>query len=110
MSNQVRFSQDTKFFDSPAKAFNGNSSHTNTKPDLARNRAELCFNMHGKVTIVDYAKFVELFLPAVKGDKATHTNIFQKIPQPNGEPDMYRELVSFPVICSHPARRRSHGG
>ena len=95
MSNQVRFSLDTKVSDSPAKAFNGNSSHTNTKPDLARNRAELCFNMHSKITIVDYAEFVDLFLPAVEGDKATHANIFEKIPRPNGEPDMYRELVSF---------------
>nr|VWO97254.1 Uncharacterized protein [Ganoderma boninense] len=95
MSNQVRFSHGTKFSDSTANTFNGNSSHTNTKPDLARNCAELCFNMHGKVTIVDYAKFVELFLPAVEGDKATHTDIFEKIPRLNGEPDMYRELVSF---------------
>ena len=39
MSNQVRFAEGTNF-DSPAKPFNGNSGHTSTKADLARNRAE----------------------------------------------------------------------
>ncbi|PIL33375.1 hypothetical protein GSI_03995 [Ganoderma sinense ZZ0214-1] len=93
MSNQVRFVHGTKLSDSPAKPFNGNSGHTNTKPDLARNRAELCFNMHGKITIVDYTKFVELFLPPLQDDKTAHVNIFENIPRPKGEPDMYKELL-----------------
>ncbi len=95
MSSQVRFAEGTKDFDSPAKPFNGNSSHTNTKPDLARNRAELCFNMHGKITIVEYSEFVDHFLPSFNENEITHKNIFEKIARPTGEPDMYKELVSF---------------
>ncbi|PIL30507.1 hypothetical protein GSI_07207 [Ganoderma sinense ZZ0214-1] len=102
MSNQVRFVPGTKFSDSPAKPFNGNSGHTNTKPDLARNRAELCFNMHGKITIVDYADFVKLFLPPFQDDQTTHVNIFENIARPKGEPDMYKELpkaINDAKIC-----------
>ncbi|PIL33435.1 hypothetical protein GSI_04057 [Ganoderma sinense ZZ0214-1] len=101
MSSQVRFAEGTNF-DSPAKPFNGNSSHTSTKPDLARNRAELCFNMHGKITIVEYSEFLDHFLPSFNHDKKKHDNIFEHIDRPKGEPDMYKELpkaINNAKIC-----------
>ncbi|KAI1784352.1 hypothetical protein LXA43DRAFT_1186478 [Ganoderma leucocontextum] len=103
MSNQVRFAEGTKDFDSPAKPFNGNSGHTNTKPDLARNRAELCFNMHGKITIVEYSEFVNHFLPSCNEKEITRKNIFENIGRPTGELDMYQELptaINGAKICS----------
>ncbi|KAI1797453.1 hypothetical protein LXA43DRAFT_969406 [Ganoderma leucocontextum] len=102
MSNQVRFAEGTKDFDSPAKPFNSNSGHTNTKPDLARNRAELCFNMHGKITIVEYSEFVNYFLPSFNENEITHENIFENIPRLTGEHDMYEELpkaINGAKIC-----------
>ena len=100
MSSQVRFAQGTKDFDSPAKPFNGNSGHTSTKADLARNRAELCFNMHGKITIVEYSEFVDHFLPSFNENEVKHDNIFELIDKPKSEPDMYNELVSFILSSS----------
>ena len=52
--------------------------------------------MHGKITVVEYSKFVELFLPPSNGsDEIAHENIFEHIDRPKGEPDMYKELVSL---------------
>ena len=96
MPSHVRFSEDTKVADSPHKGFINKANETNATEDLAHDRGELRFNMHGKITIVEYSEFVELFLPPSNDtDEIAHENIFENIDRPKGEPDMYKELVSL---------------
>ena len=100
MSSVVRFAEGTKDFDSPSKAFNGNSNHTNAKTDLARNRGELCFNMHGKITIVKYKDLVRRFLPSFHEHTTTSPNIFRALSKPKSEKNMYERIVSFVSLLS----------
>ena len=98
----VQFTADTKQSDSPAKAFNSNAAHTNTKHNLEANRGELRFNMHNKITIVEYDDFVKKFLPFIE-IKRPRPNVFKGIATPMNEADMYKTLVStvsfFDMAC-----------
>ena len=96
--SQVTFAEGTNF-DSPRKAFKYNSPHTNDHHDRLAERAELCFNMHNKITVVERKVFAKHFVPSLDSMAAwRRESIFAGLSQPNGEADMYETLVS--TVCS----------
>ena len=94
----VHFSPDTNQFDSPVKAFNFGSDHTNTAHSLADKRGELRFNMHGKVTVVDYSEFINHFLPSFNTPQEKCENVFKEGATPAVESNMYSYLVSGSLV------------
>ena len=103
MPSHVRFSEDTKVADSPHKGFINKSNETNATEDLAHDRGELRFNMHGKITLVSSDDFFAHFLPSVNTPKSAINAVrFAELAKPSSEGEMYSSLVSRSVsVLTH---------
>ena len=106
MPSHVRFSEDTKVADSPHKGFINKASETNATEDLAHDRGELRFNMHGKITLVSSDDFFAHFVPSVNTLGEINADIFAQLAKPSSESEMYLSLVSRSVITSTGERGR----
>ena len=96
--SKVTFAEGTNG-DSPRKAFKNNSPYTNGQHDRLGERAELCFNMHNKITVVERKVFADNFVASLKSTPAwRRKSIFAGLPQPKGEAKMYKTLVS--TVCT----------
>lgn len=96
--------------DTPVRAHISKGTHANCQPTRNENHRELRHGMHHKNFVLPFGQFMEYFIPEPDEEpthgKTLRSDIFNGMPKPGDEAEMYRNIVSSlrQVIGTCPSR------